>query len=68
MGAWYSWSGMTEYETALFLHLLGVVTLASGITLAAAAHAAARRRRSPSEIAAQSTARETQPDGDPKSR
>lgn len=43
---------MTEYEFALFLHLLGVVVMASGITVAAAAHAVARRLSAPSEVAA----------------
>jgi len=43
---------MSEYELALFLHLLGVVVMASGITVAAAAHAVARRRTVPGEVAA----------------
>jgi uncharacterized membrane protein len=38
-------------EVALFLHLVGVVTLFSGMAVAAVALAAARRRERPEEIA-----------------
>jgi uncharacterized membrane protein len=40
-----------EREWALLLHLFGVVFLFSGMSIAGVAHAAARRRASPSEIA-----------------
>lgn len=43
---------MTEHDWALLLHLLGVVALFSGMTVAAVADEAARRRERPSEIAA----------------
>lgn len=43
---------MTEREWALLLHLSGVVLLFAGTTVAAVAHAAARRHERPSEIAA----------------
>lgn len=43
---------MTEREWALLFHLAGVVLLFSGLTLAAAALAAARRREVAGEIAA----------------
>jgi uncharacterized membrane protein len=43
---------MTEHDWAVLLHLAGVVLMFSGASLAAAAHAAARRRQRPGEIAA----------------
>ncbi len=43
---------MTEFDWALLLHLIGVVSLFSGMTVAAVADQAARRRERPSEIAA----------------
>ena len=43
---------MTDREWALLFHLVGVVLLFSGLTLAAAALVAARRREAPGEIAA----------------
>lgn len=43
---------MTEREWALLLHLIGVVLLFSGMTVAAAAHGSARRRERLGEIAA----------------
>lgn len=39
-------------ELALFLHLLGVVVMVSGIVVAGVAHAQARRQGTPAEIAA----------------
>jgi uncharacterized membrane protein len=42
---------VTSYHVALFLHLLGVAGLFSGMTVAAVALAAARRRELPSEVA-----------------
>jgi uncharacterized membrane protein len=41
----------TVDEVALFLHLVGVVTLFAGMAVAAVGLAAARRRKQPSEIA-----------------
>jgi uncharacterized membrane protein len=43
---------MSEHDWALLLHLIGVVLLFSGMTVAAVADEAARRREHPSEIAA----------------
>jgi len=43
---------MAEHDWALLLHLTGVVLLFSGMTVAAVADEAARRRERPSEIAA----------------
>lgn len=43
---------MTERDWALLLHLVGVVLLFSGMTVAAVAHASARRQDRPGEIAA----------------
>lgn len=43
---------MTEREWALLLHLSGILLLFSGMTVAAVAHAGARRRELPGEIAA----------------
>jgi hypothetical protein len=43
---------VTDREWALLFHLVGLVLLFSGLTLAAAALAAARRREHPGEIAA----------------
>ena len=43
---------MSEHDWALLLHLIGVVLLFSGMTVAAVAEQAARRRERPSEIAA----------------
>lgn len=43
---------MTEREWALLLHLIGVVLLFSGMTVAAVAHEGARRRERPGEVAA----------------
>ena len=43
---------VTDREWALLLHLVGVVLLFSGMTVAAAAHAGARRRERAGEIAA----------------
>lgn len=42
---------MTGYHVALFLHLLGVAGLFSGMAVAAVALSAARRRERPNEIA-----------------
>jgi uncharacterized membrane protein len=41
-----------RYHLALFLHLLGVLVLTSGIVVAGAAHTLARTRRTPEAIAA----------------
>jgi uncharacterized membrane protein len=43
---------MTKHDWALLLHLIGVVLLFSGMSVAAVADEAARRRERPSEIAA----------------
>ena len=43
---------MSEQDWALLLHLIGVVLLFSGMTVAAVADETARRRERPSEIAA----------------
>jgi hypothetical protein len=43
---------MDDHRFALLLHLLGVLALTSGIVVAGAAHAVARRRDSPEAIAA----------------
>lgn len=43
---------MTERDWALLLHLVGVVLLFSGMTVAAVAHVGARRHDRPGEIAA----------------
>ena len=43
---------MTEREWALLLHLVGVVLLFGGMTVAAVAHAGARRRERAGEVAA----------------
>jgi hypothetical protein len=43
---------VTGREWALLLHLAGVVLLFSGLAVAAVAHAGARRRECPGEIAA----------------
>jgi uncharacterized membrane protein len=43
---------VNDYNVALFLHLLGVLLLVSGIVVAGAAHTQASRRRVPGEIAA----------------
>lgn len=43
---------MSSHDVALFLHLLGVLTLVAGIAVAAVAHALARRATSATEIAA----------------
>ena len=43
---------MTQYEAALFVHLLGVALLAAGMGAAAAGLEAARRREPPAEVAA----------------
>lgn len=43
---------MTEHDWALLLHLVGVVLLFSGMSLAAVAQVAAHRRERPAEIAA----------------
>ena len=43
---------VTEREWALLVHLVGVVLLFSGLTVAAAAEAGARRRERPGEVAA----------------
>lgn len=42
---------MTEYNVALFFHLLGAFALVAGTVLAGAAFEAARRRETPAEIA-----------------
>lgn len=42
---------MSDFEVALFLHLLGVVAFVAGIVLAGVAFEAARRREQPAEIA-----------------
>lgn len=42
---------MTEHDWAVLLHLAGVVLIFSGASLAGAAHAGARRRQRPGEIA-----------------
>ncbi|MGD9695033.1 MAG: DUF2269 family protein [Thermoleophilia bacterium] len=41
-----------RHDLALFLHLLGVVAMLSGIVVAAVAHGAARRRSTAAEVAA----------------
>lgn len=43
---------MRTHDLALYLHLLGVLTLVAGIAVAGVAHALARRSRTPAEIAA----------------
>jgi len=45
-------AAVTGREWALLLHLAGVVLLFSGLAVAAVAHAGARRRERPGEIAA----------------
>ena len=42
---------MTEYNLALFFHLLGAFSLIAGTIVAGVAFEAARRRRHPAEIA-----------------
>lgn len=42
---------MSEFELALYLHLLGVITMLSGILIAGLAHIRARTRQDPGEIA-----------------
>jgi uncharacterized membrane protein len=43
---------MSTHDVALFLHLLGVLTLVAGIATAAVAQAVARRASAPGEVAA----------------
>jgi uncharacterized membrane protein len=43
---------MSTHDVALFLHLLGVLTLVAGIATAAVAQAVARRAGGPAEVAA----------------
>ena len=49
---WPIIASMSERDWALLLHLAGVVLLFSGMTVAAVAHAGARRLSRPGEIAA----------------
>ncbi len=42
---------MSDYEWALFLHILGAVLLFSGMAVAGSGHWAARRRADPREVA-----------------
>jgi uncharacterized membrane protein len=43
---------MSTHDVALFLHLLGVLTLVAGVATAAVAQAVARRASAPAEVAA----------------
>jgi uncharacterized membrane protein len=43
---------MSTHDVALFLHLLGVLTLVAGVATAAVAQAVARRAAAPGEVAA----------------